>query len=477
MTLSNHSLPRSTPEAQGVSSQGILDFVQAAEANIHELHSFMLVRHGKVIAEGWWSPYAAERLHMLFSLSKSFTSTAVGFAVSENRLTVDDKVLSFFPDDAPETVSENLAAMRVRDLLSMSTGHTTDTTAALHASEDGNWTKAFLAQPVEREPGTFFLYNTGATYMLAAIVQKLTGEMLIDYLKPRLLEPLGIEDSWWEVSPQGVNTGGYGYNVHTEAIAKFCQLYLQKGEWNGQQVIPQAWVEEATGWKISNGDDPNSDWAQGYAYQFWRCRHGAYRGDGAFGQYGVVLPEQDAVLAITSGLGDMQPPLDLVWKHLLPAMQDAPLPENPATQAKLTEKLGSLAILPPQGEPSSPLAANISGQAYKLEPNPLGIDTVTLEFTEHETAVSIKTFFGEHTVRAGIGTWVEGEVAFMNRTWRYVAASTWSAENTLSINFRLVETPFYFAIVATFTGKLVSIEAKINQYFVPVNYTLVGQRV
>jgi CubicO group peptidase (beta-lactamase class C family) len=233
--------PRSTPAAQGLSAAAILSFVERAEASIEALHSLMLVRHGHVIAEGWWSPYGPKLPHMLFSLSKSFTSTAVGLAVAEGRLTVQDRVLSFFPQDAPAEVSENLAAMRVRDLLSMSTGNADDTFGPMHEAADGNWVRAFLARPVEYAPGTHFLYNTGATYMCSAIVQKLTGQTLLDYLTPRLFAPLGIEGARWESCPRGINHGGTGLHVRTEDIARFGQLYLQKGLWQGQRLLSEAW--------------------------------------------------------------------------------------------------------------------------------------------------------------------------------------------------------------------------------------------
>ena len=220
MAIENR-LPRCAPEAQGVSSSAIHGFVEAVEKQISELHSFMLLRHGAVVAEGWWSPYGPDRPHMLFSLSKSFTSTAIGLAVAEGRLSVEDRVLSFFPDDAPARISRNLDAMQVRHLLSMSTGHAEDTTGYMHKRRDGNWIRAFLARPVQHKPGTFFLYNTGATYMLSAIIQKVTGLTLLDYLQPRLFEPLGIQNPTWEMSPQGINTGGYGLSITTE---DYCPL-------------------------------------------------------------------------------------------------------------------------------------------------------------------------------------------------------------------------------------------------------------
>src|SRR5262249_14396544 len=230
---SQAALPRSGPEAQGIRSSAVLAFVEAADKAVDSLHSFILVRHGHVVAEGWWAPYAAESPHMLFSLSKSFTSTAVGIAAAEGKLSVDDPVLKFFPDEAPMEPSANLKAMRLSDLLRMSTGHQSE--PPRRSTEP--WAKTFLAQPVQFKPGTHFLYNTSATYMLSAAVQKATGQTVLDYLKPRLFDPLGIESPTWEKSPQGVSAGGFGLSVRTEDIAKFGQLYLQKGSWEGKQLV------------------------------------------------------------------------------------------------------------------------------------------------------------------------------------------------------------------------------------------------
>ncbi|MEZ6060624.1 MAG: serine hydrolase [Planctomycetaceae bacterium] len=326
-------LPRSTPEAQGVSSAGVLEFLEAADQHVNSMHSFMLVRHGHVVAEAWWEPESADKAHVLWSLSKSFTSTAVGLAVAEGRLSIDDPVLKFFPDEAPAEPSANLKAMRVRDLLTMSAGHQDE----VNLREAKDWVRAFLNHPVPHKPGTHFRYNTPATYMQSAIVQKVTGETVVDYLTPRLFEPLGIEKPRWDESPQGISIGGYGLFLRTEDIAKFGQLYLQKGKWQGRQLIPAGWIEQATSKQVSNGSDPERDWDQGYGFQFWRCRHNAFRGDGKDGQFCVVIPDQDAVVAITANTGDMQAELNVVWDKLLPAFHDKPLAENPEAVARLKE--------------------------------------------------------------------------------------------------------------------------------------------
>ena len=161
------------------------------------------------MAEGWWAPYAADVPHVMYSLSKSFTSTAVGLVVNEGKLSLDDEVWKFFPEDAPAEPAPNLKAMRVRDLLIMSTGHQTEPAR----NPDEVWTRVFLAHPVPHKPGTHFLYDSAGTYMLSAIVQKVTGMTVLDYLRPRLFDPLGIEHPTWETSPQGISAGATGLSI------------------------------------------------------------------------------------------------------------------------------------------------------------------------------------------------------------------------------------------------------------------------
>jgi CubicO group peptidase (beta-lactamase class C family) len=469
ITIEEVQLERATPESQGVHSQAILDFIDIAERDIHELHSFMLLRHGKVIAEGWWSPYQRNDPHMLFSLSKSFTSTAVGLAVAEGRLSVDDTVISFFPDEAPAAPNEHLAAMRVRHLLAMSTGHDTDTMPPMIARNDGNWINGFFEVPVEHAPGTHFLYNTGATYMLSAILQKLTGQKLVDYLEPRLFAPLGIHGARWEESPQRINTGGFGLSITTEDIARFGQLYLQKGVWHGKQIVPAGWIAEATALHTDNGSDPNSEWTQGYGYQFWRCRHNAYRGDGAFGQYCIVMPDQDAVMAITAGLSDMQKPMNLIWDILLPAITSSALPDDPATQTALREKLESLNIAPVTGSAESPLAESINGRRYVFEPNKMNIESVAFAFSEYGCTVTIKNRMAYDSITCGSGEWTPGQTRLFNQPWEIepapiVASGAWTADDRYTTVVRFHHTPFYITFHNLY-GDRITVESRVNVGF------------
>lgn len=468
--LAKTTLAQSAPEAQGIASSAILAFVDAVEQAELELHSFILVRHGHAVAKGWWSPYAAERPHMLFSLSKSFTSTAVGLAVAEGRLSVEDRVVDFFPDDLPDQVSENLAMMTVHHLLSMNTGHDEDSTGAMVSQAEGDWVKGFLAFPVQHRPGSKFVYNSGASYMLSAIVQKLTGQTLIDYLTPRLFEPLGIQGATWESCPRGVNAGGWGLSIKTDDIANFGQLYLQQGEWQGQQLITREWVAAATSKQTRNDPNDNPDWAQGYGYQFWRCRHNAYRGDGAFGQYCVVMPEQDAVLAITSGLRDMQVVLNLVWAHLLPTMQNAPLPADAAAQQALSERLGSLSLRPQSGAATSPTAGLVSGKEYHFEQNEDGVTLVKLDFDATGARLTLHDKRGEHHIPIGYQTWAAGR-SMLDQVWyeteaRSTATSgAWTADDTYSVRLSFNETPFIPNLTFRFIDDRVEYRKEYNVGF------------
>lgn len=470
------ALPRSTPEEQGIPSSAVLRFIEAAEADLRYMHSFVLLRHGVVVASGGWSPYAPDRRHMLFSLSKSFTATAIGFAVAEELLTVEDRMIDHFPDDLPAEISDNLRAMRVRHILSMNTGHDVDTLPVMAEKPGDEWNRAFFETPIVHEPGTHFLYNTGATYMLAALLHKLTGVRLLDYLTPRLLEPLGIESAEWEIAPTGIDIGGFGLSITTEAIARFGQLYLQKGKWNGQQLLSEAWVAEASSKHSHNGSDPLNDWNQGYGYQFWRSQHNTYRGDGAFGQFCFIMPDQDAVLAITSGLPDMQAVMNLVWKHLLPAMTSAnPLPPNPAASDALTAKLSSLAYLPPTGSHSSPLAAQVSGKTYRLDANPMNLESICFDFEPSVCSVTISRLPGNYnfldsmgrwsgpfTFPAGIGEWAESTTHLSGNTQGLAASVVWTADDTVVLTLRFYTMPPVFTFTCQFDGDTIIIDVDAN---------------
>lgn len=461
-------LPRSTPEAQGVTSSGLLDFLNAVEDQKLNLHSVMVLKRGHVVAEGWWAPYTPDLRHTLYSLSKSFTSSAVGFAVAEGKLTVEDKVVAFFPDDLPATVSPHLAAMRVKDLLTMSTGHAQDTTPALAANPQTPWVRTFLSLPVEHAPGTHFVYNSGATFMLSAMVQKHTGQTVLNYLRPRLLDPLGIVGADWELNPQGIAVGGWGLRVRTEDIARFGQLYLQKGVWQGKRLLPETWVAEATAAQVPSqvawGTRPkaDNDWLQGYGYQFWRCRHDAYRGDGAFGQYCVVMPKEDAVVAITAESANLPGILDAVWAHVLPALRGE---GQPGGFRPLQEKISTLNLPRPQGEPTSPLTEALNGKKIVFEANALSWRSIAFRFEPKECEVLLRISNTEHRVLVGLTHWhpygTDLPTAPLKLTGTYgpeptpnrlATAGAWTDPNTFTMIWRFTETAHYDTLTCRFEG-------------------------
>jgi hypothetical protein len=408
----------------------------------------------------------------MYSMSKSFTSTAVGLAVAEGKLNAEDRVISFFPEDLPDKISDHLAALRVKDLLTMSVGNEKEPTGVTVKEE--NWVRTFLAQPITHKPGTVFMYNSAATYMCSAIVQKVTGQKALDYLTPRLFEPLGITGMTWEECPRGINTGGWGLSIQTEGLAKFGQLYLQKGLWNGRQLIPASWVEEATTFKIQQPAKPGSkrpkeqdDWQQGYAYQFWRCQHGAVRGDGAFGQFTIILPGKDAVIVMTSETKDMQGQLDLVWKHLLPAMKDEPLPKAESIEPFLK----TLSLPPPKGRPQSPLAQQMAGRTFTLEANTLGLDRLSFEFTDGKAALAVKQGNVVHSIAHAVESWQLGQCSFPGTPPRLIsggapqsqpsslvaAAATWLDDRTLVLTWRYIETPHHDTVTCVFEGSQITV--------------------
>lgn len=451
--------PVATPESQGISSQSIIDFLDAIPASGNEFHSFMILRHGKLIAQGWWNPYRPDLKHTMYSVSKSFTATAVGFAIAEKKLSLDDKVISFFPkEEMPDTVSPYLGSLRVRDLLSMSVGMPKDPTGDVVQNED--WIKAFLKTPIAYEPGTKFLYNSAGTFMLSAIVQKVTGEKVLDYLKPRLFDPLGIEGIDWETNLQGINTGGWGLRLKTEDMAKFGQLFLQKGSWKGKQILPQSWIDAASTKKIDQ--DPtapqakkdSSDWLQGYCYQMWRSRNNSYRGDGAFGQYILVLPDQDAVIVITSETKNMQSELNLVWKYLLPAFQQKALPADTKSVAILNQKITALS-LPVPATGNSSMQSALSGKKYKVDSGSNKIASVAFEFKDGNCYLTLQNEVGKYTLAFGEGKWVKGvtskpgpnlvAMAKENRNgldpYEIAGSYSWKDDKTLELDLRYVESP------------------------------------
>ena len=448
-------MDKATPESQGVPSAAIVRWIDACEREIgpdHSLHGFVIVRHGRTIAEGTWAPYdTLNRPHMLYSHSKSFTSTAIGFLVDDGKLDLDARVLSFFPDKAPANPSDNLKALRVRDLLTMNVG--ASVSDPQKKNPDGDWVRIFLANVIDREPGTVFKYDSCATHMLAAIAERVTGMKLMDFLKARLFTPLGMTSPWSTVSPTGVACGGWGMNMTTRDLARFGQLYLDQGMWNGTRILSRDWVVAATSRQTWSGaiavtGEDGSDWHQGYGFQFWRCRHNAFRADGASGQYTIVMPEQDAVVSIHAGLGNMQQEINLVWDHLLPAFGPKPLPEDAAAQKALAARCAALQM--PVQTGSAPASALPCSNAI-ISKNPLNYaSAATLEKAPQGWTLvradgqRLAIGDGKWAVSAHVFSKSNVEALFALVGTRDVAASgAWTAPGIFTVRWHLLGAPQY----------------------------------
>lgn len=474
----------STPEKEGISSQAIINFLDAIGNSKHEFHSFVFLRHGKLVAEGWWNPYRPDLKHTMYSTSKSFTATAVGFAIAEKRLRLTDKLISFFPQHLPDTISPFLASLTIKDALIMADGQDPDPSFQV-ASNDSDWVRGFLSTPIRYEPGSRFLYNSLGTYMLSAVVQKVTGQRIVDYLRPRLFQPLGISDVDWEEDLQHINTGGWGLRIRTRDMAKFGQLFLQKGKWKGKQVLPKGWVEEASSKQIlqhpefTDEQREKSDWEQGYGYQMWRCRNNAFRADGAYGQYIIVMPDQDAVIAITSETADMQEELNLVWQYLLPAMKQKSLIADPRTALILRHRLASLALPHPDRHTHSPFATTVAGKTYTLEENSYQLKSVAFNYTNGVWQVSLNKGNTVYPLHFGAGIWQPGETKMLGPSLVYHAKGhfvglppskiagtyAWKTDKELELQLRYIDSPHTETLRCVFDDQQLQMEISESQDF------------
>lgn len=399
-----NDLPRSTPEEQGVPSMALIHlFDSLHQMPQTDIHSMIVMRHGKVIGEFYPAPFAAEYQHTQYSSSKTLVSMAVGIAVDEGKLKLTDRVVSFFPEHLPDTLSSRLKDMTLRDLLTMTSGIKPDWAMRSRGTE---WIKTFLSKEVIHEPGEVFAYDSMVTYMLSAIVQQVTGMKTLDYLKIKLFNPMGIEVVNWEESPEGINTGGWGLHIQSESLAKIGQLWLDGGLWQGQRLISQEWIQEMSSKQADGGDF-------GYGYQTWMCAYpGAVRADGALGQYVIVVPEKDVVIVLTeASFTNGKPQRGLIWNQFLPALQDQPLPPS-EDYALLKQKEKAYQLELPQGRAASSVFKKVAGKYIALSKNKYGWKGVTFAQGKEGLELKIISEDGSSYVQPfGYQHWLRAEIA------------------------------------------------------------------
>jgi CubicO group peptidase (beta-lactamase class C family) len=453
-------LPRATPESQGISSASIVGFLDDIEQSGFEVQSFMLWRRGQVVAEGWWSPYRADRIHMIHSLTKSVTACAVGLAIADGRFHLQDKVVSFFPEHLPADISDNLAAMTVQDLLTMRTGHAAMVSGSVWRPIKTSWIAEFYKIPVTTKPGTNFVYTSAATYMLSAIVTKTTGQSVADYLKPRLFDPLGIRGYQWPAGPEGISPGANGLSWKTADSLKLGILHAQNGLWQGKQILPAEWTAAVQYPHVKDV----------YGYQWWLGPDGTYLADGLFSQLSFVFPRHDAVLAITAATPEKSHFNGFVYRHFPAAFRDAVSPDSRAASA-LEDRTRSLRLLPEPRLTHSPVIHHVSGKDYRFPDNADQVKSMRFDFTDDACVFTMQDHRGTHSIKAGLGRTFEDDTTMTGNKlhheyeldrMRVVASGEWRDDRTFVMTWSFVETAFRDTVICFFEGPAVRFDRQVN---------------
>ena len=489
---------RCTPESVGIPSESIEKLLDALEEGWTEPHGLMIMRDSKVCAEGWWAPYAPGLIHGLQSHTKTYAATAVGIAVTEGILKLTDRVIDIFPDKAPKDPSENLKLLTVRDVLCMGCG------MEKMPFNGVDWIEQFLATPVVHKPGTAFMYNSTGSTLLGAMVREKTGLGLIDYLKPRLFDKIGIDAANLKCicMDDGMEMGGGGLYATTEDNLRLMKLYADGGVWEGERILSEEYVKLATSLQNESATEravnpPAEDNFVGYGFQIWMCRpEGVYRADGAMGQFTIVFPKYNMLLAITENAsgstGGVMPQkaLDTIWEwyYSLPDPSVTELPENEKASAHLARRMSMLALPRPNRSRISPLQDKAAGW-YDVKEGYLAFKQVNpfIRDAKNDGAAKLWISFDPHGVTFYTHRNPEdGEkiiVAAMDGSRKEntvdglasiaLASAEWVSDNMLKLTLRMVETCNEQYFDFTFDGDDLKIEVYSNHVFGPMRKNVV----
>lgn len=394
-----------SPESLGIPSGAILNFLQRIDAERIGMHGFLLVRHNRIAAEGYWAPWSADRKHRMYSVSKSFVSLAIGLMIDEGRIALEDRVAEFFPDKLPEKLHPWLDASTVRDLLTMSTA----LSSTSYTRSDPDWVWTFFNRVPSHPPGMIFAYDTSATVVLTALVERLSGMPFLDYMRPRFLDRIGFSaDAWCIRTPEGISWGGSGVICTLRDLARVGLACLNGGMWGDERVLPEVYVRAATSKQIDNGIRGNN----GYGYQIWREKENGFSFRGMGSQYTLCFPDKAFMftcIADTQGAPSGSAIPLVMREEIFPHLSDAPLPENPDTHAALSENIARLAVLPLPGNRDARVASEVNGAWYALEKNPMGIERMRLSFKGDQGTWEYTNGQGDNALRFGIGRMVSGK--------------------------------------------------------------------
>jgi len=434
-------LPTVTPGEAGIGSDAILAYLDALEQSGLCLHSFQIIKDGALVSEGYWKPFTANRLHRLYSCSKSYVSVAIGFLESEGKLKLTDHIIDYFPDKLPEGgVHPFIAQTTIEDMLRMATPHAKTTYKQFQMDD---WVKTFFLCEPSHLPGTVFSYDTSSSYTLSALVQRLSGVSLMEYLRPRVFDKIGISTEAYALTcPMGVVHGGSGIMMTPRDFAKFALTCMQEGVYQGEQVIPKAYIKKATSKQIDNrtaGSRPDS--IQGYGYQFWMLRNGAFGLLGMGGQIAVCLPKEGLLVVTTADVQSQphgeQAIFNAVWDTLYPRVTN-PSPLDPEKEkqnfASLQQRTASLAMEPVRGSILLPAsAAKINGKTFRMEKNSMGITSMRFDFNGSNVKMTYSNQEGGHSLSFGLGQWVQQQ--FPVYDYECISSGAWVQNREGEENF------------------------------------------
>lgn len=479
---------RVTPESVGIHSEDIEWLLDQLESDFTEPHGLIIMKHGKICAEGWWTPYAPGIRHGEQSHSKTYAATAVGIAYTEGILRLDERLIDIFPEEAPENPSENLQKLTIHDVLCMGCGMDKMPTPSV------NWIHDFLHTPVTNKPGTTYMYNSVGSSILGAIVRKKTGLGLHEYLKPRLYDKIGIyaDNHRWMTMPDGMEVGGGGLFATTEDNLRLMKLYADGGVWNGERILAEDYVQNATTLQNESateakGNPEAFDNFVGYGYQIWMCQpKGVYRADGAMGQFTIVVPDQDILIAITenaAGAHWAQATLDTMWTFLDRIKNHQAEEENPESARKLAKRMKHLALPNPTFQPFSPLAEKLNGAAYQIEsgafylidngvemimggtPLPPALQSFKLQFTCDSMVLHMDDGMQTFDLTAATDGSRRWNQLPSRQIGQVLANAFWEKENVLILELRKIETCGQEKLIFTFLDDQVSIEKENGMLF------------
>jgi len=455
----------STPEAQGMDSEELNHMFQYIADKKLDIHSVLIVRNGYLVTEGYYYPHKKEYRHILNSTTKSITSALVGLAIEDGYIeSVDQKVVDIFHDWKIENLDERKEAVKIKNLLTMTAGLNWNESGAYGASNDSNtqmWrsknqVQYVLDRPMREEPGKRFYYNTGASHVLSAIVQRTSGKSSLEYAREKIFTPLGISDIAWGTDNQGIYTGGSRIFMKPEDLAKYGYLYLNKGKWEDKQIIPGSWIEEST---QKHFDTPTGLAGRyGYGYQWWQNKFGGYSGRGFSGQYLFVLPEHNLVIVFTSGLkpSDFFEPEELVDQFILPAIKDSKsVSENPVSLERFHKTLEDINKAPsPKPVPMPPeIAAEVSGKTFVMDNK----ETFSFDFNdENECTMHWFTDGMMYDVKVGLdGLYRENTMEafyWKGMTSKAGFRGSWTDSNTFAVDLLPLEDSNVYTMLFKFDG-------------------------